>query len=224
MSETACPNLLASGVCDDARCPARHDVSSCELCNLVFASPADYAIHATTKQHLNKLQGETGAMLHCTVCQKYIPGMKNWVVHVAGARHAAVAAARGLRRDVVPEEPEYISGHTLCSTCNSHISDRYWPRHHLTPKHKAREQFISFRAALDEAEKDKHGVSVAGNFDFGIVEPAAAKSRLVIRPTIHNATPSSKVLLISITLASDKGSRTQSPYVIASAALFLQSR
>ncbi|KAJ7931318.1 hypothetical protein B0H13DRAFT_1858158 [Mycena leptocephala] len=129
---------------------------SCELCNRVFASPGDYALHLATKQHLNKVQGESGAVLHCSVCQKYVSGMKNWVQHIAGARHAAVAAETGRQPDVPPEEPEYVPGHTLCSTCNSHIPDRNWPRHHLTAKHKDREQFVFFQTALDEAERDKN--------------------------------------------------------------------
>ncbi|KAJ7676472.1 P-loop containing nucleoside triphosphate hydrolase protein [Mycena rosella] len=210
----ACPSLLSNGICESPSCSYRHDVSSCELCNRVFASPAEYTTHAATKQHLNKVQGEFGAMLYCTLCEKYVSGMKNWVQHVASGRHASIAAERGLRPDVDPEEPESIPGHTLCSTCNSHIPDRNWPRHHLTPKHKDREQFISFRSALDEAEKDKHGISVSGNFDFGIVDGPAAKSGITIRPTIHNATPASKVALVSMTLASDKGSRTQSPFSV----------
>ncbi|KAJ7096057.1 RNA helicase [Mycena epipterygia] len=214
MSQPACPTLLSTGVCEKSSCPHRHDVASCDLCNLVFASPAEYSAHAATKQHLNKVQGEFGATLYCPVCQKYISGMKNWVQHVASARHAAVAAASRLDPDVDPEEPQYMPGHKLCSTCNSHIPDRNWARHHLTPKHKDKEQFISFRAALDEAEKDKHGVSISGNFDFGIVDTPAAKSGIVLRPTIHNATPSSRVTLVSITLASEKGVRTHSPFSV----------
>lgn len=214
MTQEACPQLLSHGVCENNSCQYRHNVSSCELCNLVFASPADYAAHATTKQHLNKVQGESGALLHCSVCQKYVSGMKNWIQHVASPRHAAVAAQTGRQPDVVPEEPEYVPGHTLCATCNSHIPDRNWPRHHLTPKHKDREQFVSFRSALDEAEKDKNGVSVLGEFDFGIVDGPVAKSGVTIQSTIKNTTPSSKVSVVSMTLASDKGSRTLSPFVI----------
>ncbi|KAJ6608247.1 P-loop containing nucleoside triphosphate hydrolase protein [Mycena sp. CBHHK59/15] len=183
---TICPQLLSSGSCEKPACVYRHNVSTCELCNLVFASPDDYTIHIDTKQHRNKTQGES-------VCQKHVPGMKNWAQHVVSAH-------------VDPEEPENVPGHTLCSTCSSHIPDRNWPRHHLTPKHKAREQFMSFRTALDEAEKDKNGISVMGNFDFGIIDGPAAKSGVNLRPTIENTTPASKIFIVSITLASGKAS------------------
>ncbi|KAJ7669407.1 P-loop containing nucleoside triphosphate hydrolase protein [Mycena polygramma] len=214
MSQEACPQLLSGGVCDNDSCPYRHNVSSCELCNLVFASPSDYTAHATTKQHLNKVQGEFGALLHCSICEKYVSGMKNWVQHVASARHAAVAAQKGRQPDVSPEEPENVPGHTLCSICNSQIPDRYWPRHHLMPKHKERERFVSFRTALDEAEKDKNGVSVLGDFDFGIVDGSVATSGVRIHPTITNTTPSSNVSIVSMTLASAKGTQTQSPFSV----------
>ncbi|KAJ7512385.1 P-loop containing nucleoside triphosphate hydrolase protein [Mycena galericulata] len=214
MAQPACPELLSNGVCQNASCPHRHNVASCELCNLVFASPAEYTIHAASKQHLNRVQGESGAMLHCPVCQKHVSGMKNWGQHVTSGRHATRAAQSGLQPDVDPEVAENVPGHTLCSTCNSHIPDRNWARHHLTPKHKDREQFVSFRTALDEAERDKHGLSVSGNFDFGIVEGPTAKSGIETRPTIHNATPSSKISLVSVTLASTKGSKTPSPFSV----------
>ncbi|KAJ7746485.1 P-loop containing nucleoside triphosphate hydrolase protein [Mycena maculata] len=214
MSQTVCPQVLSGGACENASCPHRHNVCSCELCNLVFASSAEYTVHTSSKQHLNKAQGESGAMLHCPVCKKYVSGMKNWTQHVGGARHAARAAENGLQPGVDPEVPENVPGHTLCSTCSSHIPDRNWTRHHFTPKHMERERFVSFRAALDEAERDKNGVSVSGNFDFGIVEGRAAKSGIEIHPTISNVTPSSKISLISITLSSEKGSKTKSAFSV----------
>ncbi|KAJ7199239.1 P-loop containing nucleoside triphosphate hydrolase protein, partial [Mycena pura] len=214
MSQTMCPKLLSSGVCEDVGCNHLHNVSSCELCSLVFASAAEYSTHAASAVHLKKLGGEFGTLLYCSVCESYVSGMKNWVAHVAGARHAACAAQSGRSPDVVPEEPQLVPGHTLCTTCNTHIPDRYWSRHSSTPKHKAREQFISFRTALDEAEKDKHGISVVGNFDFGVVDGSAAKAGLEIRPIVQNNTPHSKVRLVSMTLASDQGIQTTSPFSV----------
>jgi helicase MOV-10 len=150
-------------------------------------------------------------MLYYPVCQKYITGMKSWAEHVGSTRHSAVAATKRMSPEVQPEEADYIAGHTLCATCNVHIPDRYWPRHHLTPRHTARGQFIIFRTVLDEAEKDKNGITVSGDFDFGVVDGPAAKSGVLRRSTIKNTTPSSQVSLLSITLASQKGRKTQSP-------------
>ncbi|KAJ7054531.1 P-loop containing nucleoside triphosphate hydrolase protein [Mycena amicta] len=216
MSDTLCPNVLSKGSCDDPTCVHRHNVSSCKLCGLVFASPEDYAVHATTKRHVNKTRGESGATLRCPLCQIHTSGMKNWVEHVGSSRHASKATLHRVNpADVIPEEPDQIPGHTLCTTCNAYIPDRFWPRHHLRPKHVERSQFISFRTVLDEAEKDKHGISVSGNFDFGIVELSAGKSGLSMTATIQNAVPSSKVSLVGMTLASNKGTKVISPFTVA---------
>ncbi|KAJ7636873.1 P-loop containing nucleoside triphosphate hydrolase protein [Roridomyces roridus] len=218
MAQTNCPELLANGVCDDASCPHRHNVLNCALCNVVFESSDDHTAHIASKQHINRLQGESGALLFCAICEKHIPGMKNWVQHAAGARHAACARRRGLNPSIQPEIPEDVPGHTLCTTCKTHISNEHWPRHHLQPKHRDRAQFVAFRTASDEAERDKNGITVSGDFDFGVVEGPAAKSGLELRPTIRNETPSSKIAVLSVTLASQKGSKTTSPFSVSATA------
>ncbi|KAJ7222059.1 P-loop containing nucleoside triphosphate hydrolase protein [Mycena haematopus] len=197
-----CPSLL-SGVCENPSCAHQHNVSSCDICGLVFASAAEYAEHAATKQHIAKARGESGAILFCSACRKHVSGTKNWVTHIAAARHKENSKQQGLPADADPEEVESIPGHTLCATCNAHIPNRSWDRHQSSSvKHLAREKFVSFRTALDEAERDKNGLAVAGNFDFGIVEGSAAKSGITIHPTIKNTTPFSKISIVSMTLAS----------------------
>jgi helicase MOV-10 len=215
-----CSQLLSGGTCENPSCTYRHNVATCDICSLVFGSPNDYTAHIVTKQHVAKARGESGALFFCSPCQKHVSGTKNWTQHVAAARHKAQAKLKGLSADVDPEEVESVPGHTLCSTCNTHIHNNYWERHQSAPKHLARQRFVSFRTALDEAERDKNGLSIVGDFDFGIVDGPAAKSGKTIRPTIKNLTPSSKISIVSMTLASDKGSKTQSPLVPHS---FLQS-
>ncbi|KAF7348608.1 Rna helicase [Mycena venus] len=209
-----CRELLSSGLCEDASCPHIHNVPSCDICGLVFRTAQEYAAHNASKQHLKKARGESGAILFCTACEKNVAGTKNWVVHIASARHRACAKLKGLPADADPEEVDAIPGHTLCATCNTHVKDTLWGRHQSSAKHRARQRFVSFRTALDEAERDKNGVSVSDDFDFGIVEGPAAKSGITIHPVVKNTTPSSKISIVSITLASDKGSRTQSPFSV----------
>ncbi|KAF8217659.1 P-loop containing nucleoside triphosphate hydrolase protein [Mycena galopus ATCC 62051] len=210
-----CSQLLSSGICENASCTHRHNVSSCDICGLVFGSPEEYAAHTATKQHIKKARGESGAILFCSTCQKHIPGTKHWRIHIDTARHKTQAKRKGLSAAADPEEVESVPGHTLCGTCNTHIQNSHWDRHQSTAKHLARESFVSFRTALDEAERDKNGLSLVGNFDFGIVDGPTAKSGVTIHPTIKNTTPSSKISIVSMTLASDKGSRTQSPFSVA---------
>ncbi|KAJ6469382.1 P-loop containing nucleoside triphosphate hydrolase protein [Mycena sanguinolenta] len=214
MPPTTCPLLLSSGVCDNPSCSHRHNVPSCDICGLVFASPVEYAQHVATRQHIAKARGESGAILFCLACQKYVSGTKSWALHIAYARHKKHAKRRGLSADAAPEEVDSVPGHTLCATCNIHIPNNNWERHQSNKKHLARERFVSFRTALDEAERDKNGLSIVGNFDMGIVDGAAAKSGITLYSTIENTTPSSKISIISMTLASDKGSRTNSPFSV----------
>ncbi|KAJ7323066.1 P-loop containing nucleoside triphosphate hydrolase protein [Mycena albidolilacea] len=209
-----CSQLLSGGTCENPSCTYRHNVSTCDICSLVFGSPNDYTAHIATKQHVAKARGESGTLLFCSPCQKHVSGTKNWAQHVAAARHKAEAKLKGLPADADPEEVESVPGRTLCSTCNIHIHNNDWERHQSAAKHLARQRFVSFRTALDEAERDKNGLSIVGDFDFGIVDGPAAKSGKTIRPTIKNLTPSSKISIVSMTLASDKGSKTQSPFSV----------
>ncbi|CAK5278901.1 unnamed protein product, partial [Mycena citricolor] len=133
-----------------------------------------------------------------------------WAVHVRGARHIKKAGGRHLEAEEGGEMP----GHTLCTTCNSQIPDKSWARHHLMPKHLAKTQFLSFRTALDEAEKDKNGVSVSGAFDFGIVEPSLAGAGVRMNATITNTTPYSIVSIVNATFASSRGVRMSTPFTL----------
>ncbi|KAF7323612.1 RNA helicase [Mycena kentingensis (nom. inval.)] len=215
MSTPICPNVLSRGTCNDKDCKHRHNVSSCKLCGVVFPSPAAYAEHTQTKQHLNKVGGESGALVRCPLCKLFITGMKNWAVHRTTSRHIKNAtAARVSPATVVPEEPDHVPGHTLCTTCNAHIPDAHWPRHHLRPKHVQRAQFESFSTALDEAERDKHGISVEGTFEFDFVEDAVAKTGRTMQATVRNSVPASKVSLVSASLASSQGRKERSSFSV----------
>lgn len=68
-----------------------------------------------------------------------------------------------------------------------------------------KEKFASFKVVLDDAEKDKHGITLDAEFDFGIVEIPVATKGIVIRGTISITIPSSRITLIEIKLASAKG-------------------
>ncbi|KAJ3980519.1 P-loop containing nucleoside triphosphate hydrolase protein [Lentinula detonsa] len=214
MVQTTCPNILAQGTCEDRECQYEHNVYNCTLCANVFANQSAYNAHLFSKSHLKKISGETGLLLFCSICEKYVSGMKNWQGHVSGAKHASKATAKGVSPDVPPEEPEQVQGHQLCVVCNRHIPSRFWARHPLQPQHKEREQFLKFTSAMEETEKDKNGVSISGNFDFMIVEPQEAASGTVRTGTIQCQVPGTRIVLMDIRLASSKGTQTFSPFTI----------
>ncbi|KAJ3714461.1 P-loop containing nucleoside triphosphate hydrolase protein [Lentinula raphanica] len=215
MVQSTCPNVLSQGTCTDSSCQYAHNVFNCTLCALVFANQLDYTNHLSSKAHRNKTSGETGLLLFCSICEKYVSGMKNWQGHASGSKHASAAKAKGLSPDVPPEEPEDVPGHQLCVVCNRHIPSRFWARHPLQPQHKEREQFLKFTSAVEETEKDKNGVTILGEFDFNIVEPEDAASGVVRSGTIQCQVPGTRIALLDMRLASSQGRRTYSPFTIS---------
>ncbi|KAF8632166.1 hypothetical protein AX17_004907 [Amanita inopinata Kibby_2008] len=83
--------------------------------------------------------------------------------------------------------------------------DRVWKEHVEGFRHRRKENFKSYRAAMDEAEKDKNGIVVDGSFDFDIVDPARASSRVRLAATIKTTTPNLRVKLSSLKLVSSRG-------------------
>jgi helicase MOV-10 len=69
---------------------------------------------------------------------------------------------------------------------------------------------LQFRAALDEAEKDKNAITVEGVTDFGFVAPKTAKQGLLCDLIMRSSEPSGRSVLIEAKLASKK---TVRPYV-----------
>ncbi|KIK60713.1 hypothetical protein GYMLUDRAFT_998794 [Collybiopsis luxurians FD-317 M1] len=213
MVQLTCPSILNQGTCTDPACRYEHNAYNCILCSIVFDNGAAYNEHLSTKGHVNKTRGESGALVFCTICQKYVPGMKNWRDHVSSARHASRASEQGLSPDAPPEEPEQVPGHQLCAVCNRHIPSRYWANHPNQPRHKEREQFLKFTSAVEETEKDKNGLSVVGDFDFQIVDPEQAASGVLRTGKIQSEVTSTRTRLLEVRLASSKGQQTFSPSV-----------
>ncbi|KAJ3904549.1 P-loop containing nucleoside triphosphate hydrolase protein [Lentinula edodes] len=214
MAQITCPNVLTQGTCSDHSCQYEHNVYNCTLCANVFANQIAYNDHLSSKTHINKTAGETGLLLFCIVCEKYVSGMKNWQGHVSGAKHASKAIAKGMSPDVPPEEPEQVPGHQLCVVCNRHIPSRSWARHPMQAQHKEREQFLKFTSAVEDTEKDKNGVSVIGDFDFKIIELQEAASGVVRAGTIQCQIPATRMSLMDIRLSSAKGKATLSPFTV----------
>ncbi|KAK7042905.1 hypothetical protein VNI00_008640 [Paramarasmius palmivorus] len=189
---TLCPNVLAHGTCSTA-CPFEHNIPSCNICSLTFKTKNDYTAHLNTKEHLNKVQGETGTVLFCSVCEKQ---------------------QERASPNVRPEEPEQVPGYQFCVVCDQHIPNRYWAKHPGRPKHKERMQYLSFQSAVEEAEKDKNGVSVKGDVDFDIVELLDAAKGCSKEVTLLTTEPTSQVSLVDCHLASTKGRQTYSAFTV----------
>ncbi|KAK1226927.1 hypothetical protein PQX77_010098 [Marasmius sp. AFHP31] len=104
------------------------------------------------------------------------------------------------------------SSQWTCDVCNITCSDR---KKHL--KGKAHKRALektptdTSTSAFKEAEKDKNGLTLKGDFDLGIVDPEVAAQGITIAATVV-ADLDSQVELIVCTLASSKGTRLSSPF------------
>ncbi|KAG6857049.1 hypothetical protein H0H87_010405 [Tephrocybe sp. NHM501043] len=163
--------------------------------------------HTKSRVHLNKTGGQS-LVLKCPICHiGRVHGRKGWNSHIGSWKHIKVARKAGVDPNaVVPEELAEVPRYTFCVTCNVHIQDEYWNNHLRNMKHLEKERFASFKVVLEEAEKDKQGISIRGDFNFGFVDPGNNKMRRVVDGTVITNNPSSRIILVDIQLASSKGS------------------
>lgn len=160
------------------------------------------------------MASSTGWM-HCPVCDDHVSGQHLWNIHLRSRRHVRICEEQGVPPDVAPEETETIPNHRFCATCFRQIPNKSFAQHIAGKKHLAKERFALYTAVLEEAESDKHGVTVNGNFDFGIVEVAQATPGVRKNATISTQVPNASIRLLSTTLASSKGiAVAYSPYVL----------
>jgi helicase MOV-10 len=145
--------------------------------------------------------------LKCPLCQITIPS-GSWGQHLSGGRHHRYAARLGVSPLVQPEQSdETIS----CDVCNRLISKSAWSAHTQTQKHKRTATFSAYKAALDEAEQDKNGITIPVELDFGIVEKEAAERGVTMKHSIKTTATTSVVTLIEATLSSAKGRNIDAP-------------
>ena len=154
---------------------------------------------------MNKVRGESLVFL-CPICRSRQNGQRGWDNHLRSRKHLQTAQRDAVDPlSVIPEEMENVPNHTFCVTCNVHIQDKFWDRHLKNTKHLEKEKYAAFKVVLDDTEKDRNGVAVVANFDFGIVDLAAAASGQVIEGVISASVSTGRITLVNIQLASAKG-------------------
>ncbi|KNZ82274.1 Putative helicase mov-10-B.1 [Termitomyces sp. J132] len=177
---------------------------TCEPCAFMCASQVEMNEHGRSRVHLNKINGQS-LVLKCSVCQMHFSGRSSWNAHIRSLKHMRMAKGKGIRpKAVPPEELVQVPHHTFCVTCSVQIQDIHWGNHLRNSKHLEKERFASFKVVLGEAEKDKQGVSITGDFNFGFVEPSGKTGR-VVDGAITTNNPVSHIRLVDISLASAKG-------------------
>jgi helicase MOV-10 len=206
-----CPRLLTSGTCPDSSCTHLHDVQFCDICGVNISSPAVQKSHFTGKKHRSKVLG-ISQLLHCKICDTPVISY-NWSSHTSSRKHTKAASLQGASPLIEGERiTTDIEGRKYCDLCRIHTPEAQWHTHTRSRTHKRLERFSSFRAALDEAERDKNGITIEGPTDFDIISPDVSITGVSLTLAIKMALPHLKVTLVGVSLMSAKGSRT-SPYV-----------
>ncbi len=162
-------------------------------------------------RHKDVLQAQTTDWISCYLCDSHHLCQATFDDHIKSSLHIRQAKKAGVdpnipgqhQSNVAPSD--VVPGHRLCTFCNEQISEQAWHRHVATAKHKIKELLASYTAALEQAERDKHGVTVNGDLDFKVVKIATARKGVRIYARIKTTVPSADIKLISSQLASSKG-------------------
>ncbi|KAI0027031.1 P-loop containing nucleoside triphosphate hydrolase protein [Vararia minispora EC-137] len=204
-SRTVCATLQSTGACDDASCPYIHDLFFCDICGMSWAIEQIYKAHLVSRLHQRKVSG-AGGNFYCPVCDMRISGSKNWTQHLCGRRHCRNASKQGIDpAHVEPEVPPQPKNDIHCHVCNFDVRAHQWNAHVKQAKHKSREAFVSLKAVLDDAAKDRNGVTVSHGevgIDFGVVEVAEAAASVRTSVALKITDPNTKIRLVEARLAS----------------------
>lgn len=205
-----CPQLQSKGACGDESCAFNHDVRICEDCDVLCTSAASYRSHLGGKKHRSKVLG-LSTLLQCPLCNVQVYGPITWEQHVAGGPHQREAIRQGVSANVEPVGPEEIQGKVFCALCDTHIPQHQWSKHLQGAMHRKKERLTAYKTALEEAEKDKHGVTVTEGLDLGIVSIKDAQGGVSVTFKTETTVPASRVAIIDTKLSSALVPNSASP-------------
>ncbi|KIP01837.1 hypothetical protein PHLGIDRAFT_112706 [Phlebiopsis gigantea 11061_1 CR5-6] len=149
-----CNNIVRTGRCDLQGCQSDHDIQRCG-CGIVVRN-LNYQAHVNGRRHRDALYDR----------HQRTAAHRDAVAQAAAPSTAPTTGVTG-----TPAAPGYLN----CNVCRHDVHVDVWLAH--TTRHTSHQQRATFSAALAEAEKDKHGVSVSykGGIDFGIIDPSEAR-------------------------------------------------
>jgi helicase MOV-10 len=138
-------------------------------------------------------------------------GAGGWTEHITTGRHQKKLGTAQLGQgSVEPEEGASTTRSEYCGLCGTHVPRTMWSRHAQGPTHKKKERFTAYKATLEEAEKNKHGVIVSDDLELGIVSPADARHGVGVRFTIETTVPASRIRVVEAKLSSTIGTKMSS--------------
>lgn len=197
-----CPNVLTHGTCAQLDCRYEHRILACEPCGFIAPNEGALNMHQNGRRHRNRMSGKT-ITYFCSLCERNVGG-GGWDLHIAGSKHQNRARGNNVAPDIAPLQGIDVVGQKYCNTCKQAMPIASWAMHQRTAAHQMRESYASYRAALDEAEKDKNGIVVEGNFDFDFVDPTRAAIGIDSTVVLKTTTPNLRVKLISLNRVSSR--------------------
>ena len=170
------------------------------------------------KKHQKKLSG--GAVF-CSVCQVFVTRQR-WREHLENPAHLGAANFNGTDPNIAPEEQATPRGTRHCDLCDCNIPEDVWGRHINGKRHHNKEKFYAFKSVFQEAEKDKHGVTVShlDGVDFGIIELLDGLQGVRMTVVLQTTVPQSRIRVLELKLSSTSlRGRQVSPYVTLDSSL-----
>lgn len=175
----------------------------CALCRVACPDEGAYQAHLNGKKHRTYL--ESGEIFQCPLCEIALNGHVAWEAHLKVRKHMRRAREEGVSPQVEPQGAgAVVRDHRFCATCRAYIRDEAWSGHPGSSIHKRKLRFAATEARLEEATKDKHGITVSHSdgLDFGVVELVAATQGQQITLTVNNSVPLSNIMLLDVKLFS----------------------
>lgn len=208
-----CPNVLSNGSCPDGSCHRNHDVYICRTCSITCPNQATLDAHFNGQRHRRQLGGPKPVpnIPHCSICESYVTG--SWPAHTKGKRHLIAAKSKGVNSNIRPGTSSGdIRAHVFCSICKTFVHEDAWEKHPGTRLHQRKLRFGALEFALQEAAKDKHGVTVSSpdGLNFGVAETDTAREGVQMTLSIQNTVPHSYVILVEAKLSSATSKRGSS--------------
>ena len=175
----------------------------CEPCGFIATTKKLLESHVQKRSHRECISGRNETH-YCPLCEVNV-GAKGWDQHIKGSRHKKRARLSGVAPEVVnAQQGVSLEGQTYCDLCKRAFVEREWTAHKRGSEHIRREKFLAFKTVLDEAERNKNGIIIEGDLDFGIVDPAQS-SNARVTAIIKTTTPDVRSRLVSLKLVSPRG-------------------
>jgi helicase MOV-10 len=201
-----CPDFAKHGTCKKQSCSYKHQVSLCEQCGLRLSSPEDLAAHLRSKRHKKRITASGSEMVQCPTCKKNV-SFHEWASHLStGAHQRSLNPDNNAATVVQPGAPIVASNQIFCSACKIVVQQTGWDKHARSTPHREKERIAAYREVLD---RDKNGIKVSKNGDFGVIDVQKASAGQSAVLLIENTVSGSRINIVDAKLGmSNKGSST----------------